>query len=1443
MAFTWTTQGAVKISGVVLGAIAALMVAGFLILQLPPVQRALIAGGVNDAIGPRGVTAHVHGTGGLWPWQARVARVSLADAEGTFLVLEDLDVRLSPLALVSGKVSISRLAIGGGTYTRQPQLAQTESRPFRLPDISGALTSAPSIEVKRFELAGLEVALSDDAVTVRGEGGIRLGDLGLESALRFEAGDAGEARIDTLIDAHTRTISIDMIAADPRGRWLAPLLALAPGTPIDAAFHAEGPEDAVVLNARAAWGPASFQMNGTVHWLETLSLTMTGDITDALGGDMQALAGARQDFDIDAEIAEDGAVHLVRLRASSPTFAATAEGTIADTMAIDGALTVVDASATALALGLDDMAGTEFTFQVSGPRDRPVLSLNGTAERFSISDWILRDAQMNVTSHWLPGGQAANTSLAVTVDDVSREGLSPALAGQRANLTAEFTANLADDRVEVAALAGTWGPLLLHGSGDVSREGPMRFDGTLGARELGALDPRLSGEGRLAWTLERARATEGAPLEIEVRSETQAFGAAGDLAAIIGPTPRVHVVAALSETLVDVETATIELTAGELDLSGEVDRASETLALAGTFATRDLAALHTDAAGPLSGALNIGGSFDAPQVDVTAESSALSFRNVELHDVTAALSELETQGTLTVRARGNDTPLALDYDYERAREDISGELTLVAAGLDVRGPLGVAGRAPQGNLTISAEDIGPLVTLVRGFGGTVDELRAHGGLSGELVLEGWSGHVSLAIDGAALEGVNAPTGARRMALDTSFDLAGAPSIEGRLTVDDAQFGPSRFSVIDAKARGPLTELAASLSLRGPANDPFHLYTEALRREAGAGSEITLTSVEGRSLDFEVEFAEGGTLIVGPQGTELLPTTFAVRNLATGREGVLSADARLWAGAPYAHLSAEEVPAGSLAVFGLPVDWTGILDGVITLDARGDAAPLRVAMMARQLTNDPELAPLDARLTIDASGSDVEAQLYLTDTADGAPLVAARSTMPLVWQTGRFAPRVDWDAPLEGTLRANAPLRRLWPFVPVDSLSVAGILRADVTLAGTLGTPLAHGRADLAGGALEHFQSGFILREANGSLTFDEAGELTADIQGTDGNGGTAHLTATAMLPQSSQWAIDGSLRLHQLMVARRDELSAQASGNLRLAGTLAEARLEGDVTMDRIDAQVPNQLPPSVVDLPVVRVNDDGTVEEIGPANGATRTLNIPIDLDVQVNIPRRAFVRGRGLDSEWAGALALGGRMNRPRLDGTISIVRGTFDFSRTRFDLTDGAIEFRGGDRINPQVRLQGEAQGPEFTSIIRASGSARAPRFTIASDPVMPQETVMAQILFGKRPEELSAFELVQIGEATASLTGSGGFDFLGSARRATGLDVLSIGAAETSDGTQDVNVTVGRYVAPNVFVGARRGFEPGSGAVTVEMEVTPQVTVDAEVRQDAEGSVGVDWRWDY
>lgn len=1431
----------VKFAGMALAGLGALVIVLLLLLQVPPLQRALLGATANSALASSGIEARVTGTGGLWPWRIRAARIALSDSEGEFLELDDIDVRLRPFALLGGSVVIDRLAVGGGTYTRQPVPHERAREPFRLPALPSRFEVRRTIAVEEFVLGPFNIAMTDDPVTVQGGGALRLDRNGLNANMQLDAGDAGDAAVTARLDTRAQEFFIDAAVSDADGRWLSPLTPLGAGTPIAGTFRATGPQDRIILASNAEWGAARFQMDGTADWRDSLIVSLEGTLRNGLSGKARALAGADQTFDAAFEMDSDGSMRIDRAHVTSNTFAASLSGTLDDQANITGDLVVRDTAALASALGIEVLGETSVRFGVTGPRRAALIDANGSAAVLGANNVAAHDLTFTFQSTLTRDGAIGEGTLRAEAASIRGETLLPALQDQGATLTATFRNGAAREAVDVQSLMGQWGPLALVGEGDIAANGPMRFEGTLGAEDLAQLDERLSGAGHLIVSAWRAR-RDGA-LTIRITGDTEDFIATDDLAQWIGPAPHLLVEASVTDETIEIATAEAAFAAGNATVTGEIDRVGNAVTLEGQFASADLSALTPDLGGTMTGTFSATGPFSAPVMNMAVQSPALQSRGFALRDLDARLEDDGSAGRLTLRADGSAGAIIGDLPFTRTGEDLSGELTLSAAGIDVTGPIAMRGSVPQGALHAVSEDIADLVMLLRAYGGTEDALRAHGALDADFTFEGRQGTVSLAIGNPTLEGIDIPVLASAITLNAALDLREAPSIDGQLVAEGVRFGPSRFSVIDTKARGPFAELGASLSLRGPAEDPFHLDVEVVRREAGAGSEITLTSAEGRSLDFEVELANGGTLTVGPEGVELLPTAFAVRNLATTREGVLAAEARLWAGSPYAQITAEDVPAGSLAVFGLPVDWTGILNGEVTLDARGQGAPLRVALTASELTNDPDLAPLNARLTVEASGADLEAQLALTDAANGTPLLTAQSTVPLEWQTGKFTPSTDWDAPLSGFVRASAPLERLWPFVPVDTIAVGGALDADVTIAGTLGRPRAHGEAHVAQGTLEHFQSGFILREAQGTLTFDQMGEMTAEIHATDGNGGTADLAATAHLPRAEAWMVDGTLRLNELMVARRDELQAQASGDLRLSGSLAEARLEGTVTMDRIDAQIPNQLPPAVVDLPVVYVDGEGTIVESRNGNGTAQSLDAPLELEVTVNIPRRTFVRGRGLDSEWSGSLALGGTMSKPRINGSVSIVRGTFDLSRSRFDLTEGEITFLGGDRIEPQVRIEGQASGPDFTSIIRARGPARRPTITITSDPVMPQETVMSQILFGKRPEDLSAFELVQIGEATASLSGAGGLDLLGAARRATGLDVLSIGSRETSTGEQGVDVTVGGYVTPNVFVGARRGFEPGSGAVTVEMDVTPQVTIDAEVRQDSQGSVGIDWRHDY
>ena len=83
-------------------------------------------------------------------------------------------------------------------------------------------------------------------------------------------------------------------------------------------------------------------------------------------------------------------------------------------------------------------------------------------------------------------------------------------------------------------------------------------------------------------------------------------------------------------------------------------------------------------------------------------------------------------------------------------------------------------------------------------------------------------------------------------------------------------------------------------------------------------------------------------------------------------------------------------------------------------------------------------------------------------------------------------------------------------------------------------------------------------------------------------------------------------------------------------------------------------------------------------------------------------------------------------------------------------------------------------------------------------------------------------------------------IGGVRDTTGLDRLAV---ETGDGEGGASVTGGRYAAEGVYVGVEQGLDEQSSRVNVEVELTPNVTVESDVGADAQGRIGVRVEWDY
>jgi autotransporter translocation and assembly factor TamB len=330
------------------------------------------------------------------------------------------------------------------------------------------------------------------------------------------------------------------------------------------------------------------------------------------------------------------------------------------------------------------------------------------------------------------------------------------------------------------------------------------------------------------------------------------------------------------------------------------------------------------------------------------------------------------------------------------------------------------------------------------------------------------------------------------------------------------------------------------------------------------------------------------------------------------------------------------------------------------------------------------------------------------------------------------------------------------------------------------------------------------------------------------------------------------MTLKDFRVLGRDLAVVAASGTVAVTGPLAAPRVVARIQTDQGDVRVPASLPKDVARIEVVEVNGRGG--RAGRAETGKTAPALPASLDIQIGVPGRIFVRGRGLDSEWRGQLAIAGTSDAPRIAGSLQAIRGTVDVLGKTFRVTQGEITFGGGAAIDPVLDITAEVAAADITAQVMLKGPVSAPKLTMSSSPVVPQDEILARVLFGRGLGQITTAEGLQVAATAASLAG-GGFDVLDKVRGTLGLDRLGFGSAANSltsarskpaaNGAAASNaaLTAGKYVAEGVYVGAQQGLTPGSSKAVVEVEILPRVTVQGDVSQSGGSGVGLNYKYDY
>ncbi len=449
--------------------------------------------------------------------------------------------------------------------------------------------------------------------------------------------------------------------------------------------------------------------------------------------------------------------------------------------------------------------------------------------------------------------------------------------------------------------------------------------------------------------------------------------------------------------------------------------------------------------------------------------------------------------------------------------------------------------------------------------------------------------------------------------------------------------------------------------------------------------------------------------------------------------------------------------------------------------------------------------------------------------------------PLPPGSGSWTTRLA-AAPLTGGIRYNGPADTLFSLAALPDQSLSGAIGVAADFSGRVKSPQLTGVVRANNLVYENSVYGTKLTKlrVRGTFTNDQLDvtELTANAgKGTVSGKGFVSLSSARGFP------VQLNLDLSNARIANSNYIAAEASGTIAIVNEEGRpATITGTLRLPETRYKIVRQSAAVVPTLTGVRRKPALGRTRISGDASPIKTLPSNWNLDIKLVANDKVFVSGMGLDSEWSADLAIKGTSNAPQITGQIKVVRGTLGFAGRSFELTEGRINFAGGSVTNPNIRLAATSTIDGVTTRITVRGTGDNPDIAFSSIPNLPQEELMARILFGNSVGELSAVQALQLAGSLNSLSSGGkGINPLGVLQSAAGIDRLRILGADTTNG-RGTSVALGQYITNDVYVEIitdARGYT----ATQLEISLTPALSVLGEVSSFGGSNINVRYRKDY
>jgi autotransporter translocation and assembly factor TamB len=425
-----------------------------------------------------------------------------------------------------------------------------------------------------------------------------------------------------------------------------------------------------------------------------------------------------------------------------------------------------------------------------------------------------------------------------------------------------------------------------------------------------------------------------------------------------------------------------------------------------------------------------------------------------------------------------------------------------------------------------------------------------------------------------------------------------------------------------------------------------------------------------------------------------------------------------------------------------------------------------------------------------------------------------------------------------TANGTAKLESFSDLLDLSGQSFSGNLKFDASVKPTP-TPVINANVSLVNGAYDNTTSGTYLRNIVLQLDAVENKFNLRRLSIDDRKKGKFSITGGFELKDSAAHNLNLKITSRDMNFIARSDVDANISADIALTGGGNDMLLKGVIDIFPLTVYPANLNSYSIPQIEVKKANPQITASDV---QAAAEASNFNLALDLTINADKQASIISKDINAELGGQIKISGTAAKPDYSGSFKVVRGWLELLGKRFVLEkDSEVKI---EEASIYLDLTATHSAKDKVFKVNISGFQDSMKFNFSSDPAMPQDEVLSNLMFDKSSGSITPMQAVNLAQTLNSLRGGRKTETpLSKMQNLMSANNITIGQGD--DG--GMNLGMGRYLTDKVYMELTADSDSKNGnpvKTRTEIELRHNINLESETGGSSGiGGVSLQWKNDY